>query len=723
MKKFFIAIVLLLIIGVFAAYGLLFTQPGNNLLKGVVQSKLSEKLQMPINVNKFLLRTSKIILNFNSPNALSVNIDADFTLFGKDINGKVTTKILDFSKFEKFVQKKLSGKCNIITDINGNLNKELVINVTSNIFEGNTKIKINLINKKLKNLFYEAKNLRIASIIKFLNYNNYATGIIDSRGKFDFLNMKGEGKTFFIGNLVASTIKKDFQVGLPYTKFKGEILNNLKDNKIFTVANIYSSLANLKLDKTIFNLKDKSLSSHYVVELFNLALFNNITNWKFEGKGKIYGNVNYNLVNKEVKLDLTFKENKYDIITDINGNLNKEVNINVASNIFDGDTKIKINLLNQKLKNLFYEAKNLNISSIIKFLNYNNYATGVIDSHGKFDFLNMKGEGKTLFHGNLVASTVKKDFQVDLPYTKFKGEILNNLKDNKIFTVANIYSSLANLKLDKTIFNFKDKSLISHYIVDLFNLALFNKMADQKFVGKGKVEGNLKYTKSIFTEGLVYINKNKLNYRLTYPELVITSDKFDSMDILKTISYPQIFKTFANINLKYNLLNKKGKLNLTFKKGVLQNTKLFKTVKKITGVDLALEVYKDGFLTTDINDKLLKNVFELKSKKTKISSDKTIIDLNKSIIDSLIHFDILGLGIKIFITGNLNKPDIKTDLSDIFKNQLVPQNVEKNIKEIKSNVKKQSKVIKKELKGIKKQSKDIKKQIKNIKKNLFNNFK
>ena len=523
MKKFFIAIVLLLIIGVFAAYGLLFTQPGNNLLKGVVQSKLSEKLQMPINVNKFLLRTSKIILNFNSPNALSVNIDADFTLFGKDINGKVTTKILDFSKFEKFVQKKLSGKCNIITDINGNLNKELVINVTSNIFEGNTKIKINLINKKLKNLFYEAKNLRIASIIKFLNYNNYATGIIDSRGKFDFLNMKGEGKTFFIGNLVASTIKKDFQVGLPYTKFKGEILNNLKDNKIFTVANIYSSLANLKLDKTIFN--------------------------------------------------------------------------------------------------------------------------------------------------------------------------------------------------------FKDKSLISHYIVDLFNLALFNKMADQKFVGKGKVEGNLKYTKSIFTEGLVYINKNKLNYRLTYPELVITSDKFDSMDILKTISYPQIFKTFANINLKYNLLNKKGKLNLTFKKGVLQNTKLFKTVKKITGVDLALEVYKDGFLTTDINDKLLKNVFELKSKKTKISSDKTIIDLNKSIIDSLIHFDILGLGIKIFITGNLNKPDIKTDLSDIFKNQLVPQNVEKNIKEIKSNVKKQSKVIKKELKGIKKQSKDIKKQIKNIKKNLFNNFK
>jgi hypothetical protein len=330
------------------------------------------------------------------------------------------------------------------------------------------------------------------------------------------------------------------------------------------------------------------------------------------------------------------------------------------------------------------------------------------------------GNAKTLFTGDLSVSVMKNEFNIDLPDTHFKGAILNELKGDVIGTTANIYSTLANLFLDKTFFNIKSRSLSSHYLLKVNNLAFFNKMANQKLVGKASVDGNLKFNKQLYTKGIATVNKNLFNYELTYPELTVISKKFDSMDILKTLSMPQIFKTYANVDLKYNIQSKKGKLNLTFDKGVLMNTKLFKTIKAITGLDLTLEVYKNGFLKTDINDKILKNIFELKSKNTTISSKKTISDVAKSTIDSEIDFTILGMPLKIFLTGNMKKPDIKTDFSEILKSKMKLNNLKdiKNLKNIKNKV--NTKNLKKNLNNnIKENVNELKKGLKG----LFNNFK
>jgi len=518
MKKFLIILIIFTSISAAGAYCLLFTQPGNNLLKPYLQSKISEKIGMPVEIEDFTLRTSFIKLYLNSPSALNVKLVSKFTILGKDVDGKININILDFTKLKKFTNRILKGKCNVNANFKGNV----------------------------------------------------------------------------------------------------------------------------------------------------------------EGK----------------------------------------LHVDISTDIFKGDTRAKITDNGKKLDKLFYEAKKLKIDEILYFLNIKKYASGVIDSFGKFDMVAQKGNAKTLFAGNLSSPLMKKDFNIDLPGTKFKGEIIKKLSDNKLGILANIYTTLGNLFLDKTYLNLKNSSLVSHYLLKVDNLAIFNKMTNQNLQGKASVNGNLKFKEKndIYTKGIAKINKNSFDYVLTYPELVVTCKRFDSIDILKTLSMPRIFKTYADIKLNYSVTNKTGKLKVTFAEGILQNIRLFNIIKKITGIDLSLEVYRNGYLTTDIDDKILNSVFELKSKNSVISSKKTILNIDKSTIDSEINIEVIGIPLKIFLTGNMKKPDVKTDFSEVLKAKFkkLPNVKELNkindLKNIKKNLKK----------GL---GKDLNKNIKDIKKGFKSFFK
>ena len=509
MRKLIIIIVIIIILIISGSYFILFTQPGNNILRPIIQSKIASKTGVNIEITQFTLRTSYLTMKLNGLDAFKTNANIKFSLLGGDINGKISNKITDFSKLEKFTKRKLNGKCDIDITLSGNYKNNLTINIFSNIFHGISKIKI---------------------------------------------------------------IKKE--------------------NKIDT---------------------------------------------------------------------------------------------------------------------LFYQLKNLKISEILKFLNLHLYAVGFIDSYGDFQFSNNKGNGKTLFTGNLLSKNIYKDFQINIPHTKFNGEILNNFKNQIIYTTANIYSNLANIFLKKTLFYLKNNSLTSQYFIDIPQLNVFNDLAQQKLNGFAKINGQLKFDKRIFTKGTIKINNNTLKYTFNEPNLNIFSKSFDSIDILKTLSYPPIFKTLANVNLDYNIISKKGVLNINFDKGLFGNTNLFRTIKKFTGVDITIEVYRNGFLKTLINDKLYKTDFDLKSKKTKFSSKNLLVDLNKKTINGKIDADILGAIIHIILSGNLNNPDIKTDIRDIFKNQLLNTN----------NLKQNTEFIQKQLDKKKKEIKNIKKQFKGI----LNNFK
>ena len=179
---------------------------------------------MPVEIEDFTLRTSFIKLYLNSPSALNVKLVSKFTILGKDVDGKININILDFTKLKKFTNRILKGKCNVNANFKGNVEGKLHVDISTDIFKGDTRAKITVNGKKLDKLFYEAKKLKIDEILYFLNIKKYASGVIDSFGKFDMVAQKGNAKTLFAGNLSSPLMKKDFNIDLPGTKFKGEII-------------------------------------------------------------------------------------------------------------------------------------------------------------------------------------------------------------------------------------------------------------------------------------------------------------------------------------------------------------------------------------------------------------------------------------------------------------------------------------------------------------------
>ncbi|GEM_PF-4063986 len=504
MKKIFLILSAIIIFTLLGIYILLFTTFGNSIIKDKLEQKITTFTQLPVTITKFKLSPSNILLSVKSDNAFEGTLNSDFSILSKNISGKFDGKVLDFSKFEKFTKRKLIGKCNISSTFSGNIDQDIKVDIKSNIFDGDSRVKLTIKKGKPNELFYILKDLKIESILLFLTYKNYSNGFIDSKGNINFLEKKGSNETMFTGRIENELINKDFDLTLPPAKFNGKVIKTLKDNSVSIFGKVYSDLANITIDNSSFNLTTKDFKSDYTISIPNISLLKGITKHKLKGNSQI--------------------------------------------------------------------------------------------------------------------------------------------------------------------------------------------------------EGKLFFNKELLTTGLLRLNKNLINYEFKESKLYANSDKLDFMDLLKTLSYPQVFETYAKLDFIYDLPSKSGKIALKFDSGVLKNIDSLKDFKRYTGVDFDLEIYKNGFMNCDIKDKILNIVFDLKSQKTEISSKKTIIDSEKGEIDSLINLDILGMPIGMHLSDNVSKPTIKINTKELLKNQLIspPDPIEKiDEKKVKKDIKKGVKKLKGNLKNIK----------------------
>ena len=147
--------------------------------------------------------------------------------------------------------------------------------------------------------------------------------------------------------------------------------------------------------------------------------------------------------------------------------------------------------------------------------------------------------------------------------------------------------------------------------------------------------------------------------------------------------YPKVFDSKANLNLDYNLAKKTGKLNGALVNGHFLSNEFSTLLNQLAKFDLTKEVYESVDVKSDINDKIIKSVINMKSKNTKIDVTSSTLDLNKSNIDADITANILKYTIGIDVSGNMTKPNVKFDTGDLLKSKAkdeVNRFIDKNIK-------------------------------------------
>ena len=135
--------------------------------------------------------------------------------------------------------------------------------------------------------------------------------------------------------------------------------------------------------------------------------------------------------------------------------------------------------------------------------------------------------------------------------------------------------------------------------------------------------------------------------------------------------------------MDYDILLKKGKLKGNLVKGHFLPNDFSSLLNQFAKFDITKEVYKTVDINTDINKLILSSNVRMKSKNTQIDISRSILDLEKSLVDADIITKIKNSQFAVNLKGKTTSPKITFDSKNLISNQ-----IDKNKEKIKEKLNK-----------------------------------
>lgn len=426
------------------------------------------------------------------------------------------------------------------------------------------------------------------------------------------------------------------------TKVKSVQFTNftLSMNKIDMVLNLDGELVKIKGNYDVFS---RTLDISYEVIIKNIATFAKASGIPIRGDFKTKGKVSGTFDNIFVKGDA------------ITANGGIDYNLNPKDN---------------DIVDISFDLKNISLQKLLWMLGKPLYTEAKIFSKGKIASLNkLNGEIITIVKdGILNYPVVKKEFDIELP-TKpiYDLHVKTNLKNKKATSIIDFNTFVANIDTAKSIFDLKTGVFTTDYTLIVPSLAKLYFISKQKMRGDLRITGDVKFDKKLLATFNLKEFDGVINGKLQGDKLNVDAKGIQMLKLLHTMYYPEIFKSPVNLDLDYNLVSKKGTSKLTSTNGQFLTNQTMDALKKLTRYDMTLEVYNTINLDTSINDTFLANKLIMKSKNSKIKSNKLNLDTKKSLIDADIDLEYRDFKVGIGLAGDIANPNIDLDTSDIIK--------------------------------------------------------
>lgn len=436
---------------------------------------------------------------------------------------------------------------------------------------------------------------------------------------------------------------------------EGEIvkISKIKNSKISEFDLSFSSLnIKLSLDKqiididTTFDILSEKLNLNYKININDLSKFNYLSGQKLNGTFTTQGNLKGIFDNLKLIGD---------------------------AKVANGDIQYRLNINKNDINNIKININSLKLSELLYIINQPRYAKANLNSNITINSLDtLNGQIDTeLKNGLLNKQLIKKYFGIKLPKkATFSLKALTKLDDNIISTQSKIKTFAAKIDTKKTIFDISTATLNTDYILTIPKLSKLYFITNQKMRGDIKIDGDLKFKDYLIAS----FNLNKFNGNLKgtliKDDLKVMIKDIDSLKLLNMLYYPELYTSKINLDLDYNLKTKQGVSYLIMNDGKFLTNQLSKTIKKYIKKDLTQEIYKVAKIKTKIDNKKLNSNLYMKSKNSKIVSDKTLIDLNKNTINSDINMNYYKYELGINLSKSLNNPKVKIDTSKLIKSKI-----------------------------------------------------
>jgi hypothetical protein len=655
LKKFFLLLFFIfLFLTAFIAF--LFTPVGNSFLKPIVENQINTNSPVKVTLDKFRVGFNFLDIKICFFKNSKAEIRGVYSLFNRNFNFYYYIHLHDLNNLKSIVNYPLRGSVDTNGNIKGNL-QNIKINGVTNLAKSDSNYFVDIKNKKISKILANIKNLDVASLLYIVNKPEFINGKLYSDIKLnsiDLNNLDGNIQAYIKHAVInRGLFKREYNLTLPKTILNLNSVAILKGKKIDFFANLISNLAKISINGLF---KNNYLNAKYNVNIDNLSVLTPIINQKIRGnfktKGRVEGNIN-NLILKGIAY------------------LAKG-NIKYLSKLNKKEISFIIDRL--KIERLFY------------MLYQPIFSYGYINSKVNLIFdKNINGEVIASIKGITNKYVLYKEFNFSNAKISYNLNSNVNIRNSVAFIKSKLNSSILKANFSNSKYDINKDIFVGSYMVNVPNLDKLYFATHKHLKGKIKIIGNVKKDKDLLITGSSKTLGGKVNYKLLNNNFSLSAQNVYVLNLLDMLMYPKIFDSTANINLKYDLLHKKGYLKASLLNGRFLPNSFTRLIKSLIHFDLTKEVYENTTINSVIDNKKLINDLDMKSKLTHISSKKALVNLEKEYINAKLLLEINKKPVFVKLKGKLTKPKIKIDANRFLKSKIK----NKLKKEIKKRVNKE----------------------------------
>jgi len=599
-----------------------YTLPEKSYVHGVIDANLdgkNVKLLGDMQSNLFTLQIKNALMNM-----VSQKLTAEYSLDVKDMRILTKNKLAGPLKLDGTVEKE---------------DKKVRVTGTSHSLGGALRF------TKDETTQIILEKVALEKILPLFKKPAYAKGEVSGTIELDKENKKDGTYALRIENgvLTAKAIEKMSRYQIPEKNtFTLESKGKVADKNLTANATVYSTLADVTFTDLEYDLKEKTVVSHYALLLHDVnalipkAQLAQGTSASVEGEIKFKDKLSISGVTKGLGNKLAFS--------------------------YDSKTA-KV------------DASQLVIEKILALAGVPVYAKGTLDSQvvltnlkpseGTFTFktTNLVTEPDAM--KKLIGDPLKVNIAVDSSGTFKEGRGYINTK---------IKSSLVNISLDNTVVDTERKTFKSSYLFDVQDLKKLHKLIDQKLYGPLVLRGEWTKDKKLTTvTGETTTLGGKIDYTLIGDDLSSTINNVPLENILGILGHKQDFLGKAFGKGKYNLKQKSGVVDLDIKSFQIKPSSTTNTIKMVIGKDPARVMFSSTKFHADIKGKITD--YTLHAKGSHSSIDITDGRVNKINNTNTAKFKFVYEKYTVHgkIRGTIDDPKVTIDTSAILKDKIDEQ--------------------------------------------------
>lgn len=661
MKKLFLWLTLLIVFMAVSAYSIVFSKFGNELIASYIENKVNNQQEnIKLKVTNFRLRVDSLDFNAVINDNSNITVTGILSAWNKWVDLKYDIKINDLSTLNKLTNQNLNGALSTNGIFKGD-SKSAIIEGFSNIANSETKYSLNLIDFKVKDVFLELKNAKIDELLNFVNKPHYAKGDLTVNANIKNIDENNLDGKFIAniskGQLENDVINKEFNQTLTSRiNFDGDINASFLGKNAEIKTELFTSIGNLFLGKTLVDLEKNRVVSDYKFEAKNLQKLQSVIGRRLIGVFNTTGNILYD-----------------NLILSIDGN----------SDIFESSSLFKFKLVDNIAKDISFKVENTKIEKLLNFLNEPIYATGDLNIQGDIKNSSLDKLSGTIISkisdAKLINEVVNAVFKQELKSpVNFDMALNNDLLPNRVVSKMVLNSSVANLSIENAIYDLVEGVLKSDYLLKISSLDNLKDFTKTKLRENLDIKGELE-KKDLFLSmtGKSSVIGGNLDFTLKNDDLVATLTNASIKELTHMMYKPEFFDSKGDFTLNYNTITKKGNLVGKLLNGHFLANDFSILINQLAKFDLTKEIYETVDLNSDINDKQLTSNLLMKSKNTQIESKNAFIDLDKNFIDAKLNTQIKTRSFNVSLKGDMNKPKISLDAKDLLQNE-IDRKLEKN---------------------------------------------